>query len=60
MAKGRDKWMWNHTACVVATILNSQGGIDGKPVQPAQYHPYEKEAERQRHKVPLSSLKSHF
>jgi len=39
MAVGRDRWLWNHTASLIAWLVTVQ---TGKAHDAAQFHPYEK------------------
>lgn len=47
MVRGRDRWAWNHTSAIVATLFNCRPTFGKRlpPVKSESLHPYHKERE---------------
>lgn len=46
MAEARERHDWDHTATLVAYVLNANLGPHKKPYQPKKFHPYYRDDER--------------
>jgi hypothetical protein len=48
MAEGKQKEAWNHTASLLAMLVNTAFGKKGRPVEAGKFHPFEKQQPRAR------------
>jgi hypothetical protein len=61
MAEGRLRERWNHTASILAVILNVNRGKNDRAVKPSELNPYEqKRQEKPAIKIKMSDLKPFF
>lgn len=61
MAEGRGRECWNHTASIMAVLINVNRGKNDRAVKPSDLNPYEaRKRESPVIKVKMSDLKPFF
>jgi len=54
MARGRDRWLWNHTSEVLAMLLNVNPWRKGRAIEAAALNPYRQGPAEAQRGIPIT------